>query len=194
MISPYTYINGFNLTATKPITKGDIVQLCKELNSRHETTQLKFEPEPITEGGIVYKFPDNYTHGEYKTIRMWFNDPLIKYRKNFIKFKNIGLYGVSKKHLQKLGVDHLVDKPYEPDWPVVPKNVMEVWENNDDVVLEKGLTIETYLKAFHGAPVFTEDELKIFGECSEKIGLIIDSKYPKNKQLVSYGRLGKHMY
>ena len=66
---------------------------------------------------------------------------------------------------------------------------------NNDVILENGLSVGTYLKAFHGAPVFTESELKIFCECSEKIGLQLDSKIPKDKDLISYnGNLGKHRF
>jgi len=194
MSAQHTYTNGFYLTAVKPITKGDIVQLCKDLSSRHEATGLKFEPEPITEGGIVYKFPDNSPHDEYKSIRMYFSTPSIKHNKNFIQFAHMDAYNVSQKHLKKLGIEHLVNKKKNFDWPSVTKNVMEEWETNNDVILEAGLSIGTYLKAFHGAPAFTEDELKIFGECSEKIGLKVDSKYPKNKELVSYGKLGEHRY
>jgi hypothetical protein len=194
MSAQHTYTNGFYLTAVKPITKGDMVQLCKDLSSRHEATGLKFQPEAITEGGIVYKFPDNSPHGEYKTIRMYFNRPTIKRNKSFILFDHLDAYRVSQKHLQKLGVDHLVNKNKHFHWPCVPVNVMEEWENNNDVILEAGLSIGTYLKAFHGAPVFTEDELKLFGECSEKIGLEVDSKYPKKKDLVSCGKLGEHRY
>jgi len=194
MSAQHTYTNGFYLTAVKPITKGDMVQLCKDLSSRHEATGLKFQPEAITEGGIVYKFPDNSPHGEYKTIRMYFNRPAIKRNKSFIRFDHMDAYRVSQKHLQKLGVNHLVNKNNHFDWPSVPVNVMEEWENNNDVILEAGLSIGTYLKAFHGSPVFTEDELKLFGECSEKIGLEVDSKYPKKKELVSCGKLGEHRY
>jgi len=47
------------------------------------------------------------------------------------------------------------------------------------------------VKAFHGAPVFTENELKVFGECAERIGLKVDSKIPKNNKLISTsGELG----
>ena len=49
MSAQHTYTNGFYLTAVKPITKGDMVQLCKDLSSRHEATELKFQPEAITE-------------------------------------------------------------------------------------------------------------------------------------------------
>jgi hypothetical protein len=194
MSAQYTYTNGFYLTATKPITKGGMVQLCKDLNTSYESTGLKFEPESITEGGIVYKFPDNSPHDEYKSIRMYFKTPSIKHNKSFIQFQHIDVLNVSQKHLKKLGVEHLANKPNDFNWPWIPENVMEAWENNNDVVLEAGLSIGTYLKAFHGAPVFTENELKIFEDCSEKNGLKVDSKYPKNKELISYGKLGEHRY
>ena len=199
MSAPHTYTSGMYLTATKDITKRDLVSLCKDLSSQNEGTGLKFEPEPITEGGIVYKFHDNSPHGEYKSIRMWFNDPFIKRNKTFIKFSSInGMnpWRVSDKFLKKLGVLHLKEKQQSDfRWPSIKPNVMEEWENNEDIILHKGLSIETYLKAFHGAPVFTESELKIFCECAEKIGLKLDSKIPKDKDLISYnGNLGKHRF
>jgi hypothetical protein len=198
MSTPYTYTPGMYLTVTKQITKGDFVTLCKDLNSKYEATGLQFQPEPITEGGIVYKFPDGSPHGEYKTIRMWIDKPYIKRNKTFISLSSIrGMnpWRVSDKYLKKLGVLHIVENNKKFDWPTIKPNVMEEWENNDDVILEPGLSIYTHLKAFHGAPVFTENELKLFCECSEKIGLKADSKIPRNKELVSYeGRLGKHRY
>jgi hypothetical protein len=191
MSAQFTYTHGFYLTAVKPITKGDMIQLCKDLSSRHEATGLKFEPEAISEGAIVYRFPHSSTHNKYKSIRMYFNKPSIKRNKSFIQFDHIHAYKVSQKHLQKLGIDHLVNQRNHFHWPWV-SNGMEEWENNNDVILEAGLSVGTYLKAFRGAPAFTEDELKIFGECSEKNGLKVDSKYPKNKDLVSYGKLGEY--
>ena len=197
MSAPHTYTPGMYLTATKQIIKDDLVSFCKDLNNQYEATGLKFEPEPITEGGIVYKFPDNSPHDEYKTIRMWFTEPFIKRNKTFIKFSSInGMnpWRVSDNHLKKLGILHLKErKGFDSDWPMVPHNVMEEWKNNEDIILQKGLSIKTHLKAFHGAPVFTESELKIFCECAEKIGLKLDSKIPKDKELISYdGNLGKH--
>ena len=198
MTTSYTYTSGIYLTATKSITKGDFVSLCKDLNNKNEGNGIKFKPEPITEGGIVCVFPDNLPHDEYKSIRMRVDNPFIKRNKTFIPFKSIqGInpYRVSDNHLKKLGVLHLKEVDNSKfDWPPVFPNVMEKWEGNNDVILESGLSIQTWLKAFHGAPVFTENELKIFCECSEKIGLKLDSKIPKDKHLVSYGDLGKHRY
>ena len=195
MSAPHTYTSGMYFTATKDITKRDLVSFCKDLNSQHEVTGLKFEPEPITEGGIVYKFPHNSPHGEYKTIRMRFKNPSFKYCKGFIPYDSV-MHVVSYNHLKKKGLLDLDGKTKEGgEWPWLPPNVMEEWENNEDIILHKGLSIGTYLKAFHGAPVFTECELKLFCECSEKIGLKLDSKIPKDKHLISYdGNLGKHRF
>jgi hypothetical protein len=191
MNPPYTYTQGMNLTALKPITKGDMVSLCKELNDKYADIGLTFEPEAITEGGIVYKFQDNrdIRRDKYKSIRMDFNNPLIKYKTSFIPFNYIKNYNVSTKFLKKKELDHLVGKCFR--WQPIYPNVMELWENNNDVILEKGLTLTTCLKAFRGAAVFTENELKVFGECAERIGLKVDSKIPKNDKLISTcGELG----
>jgi hypothetical protein len=194
MNPPYTYEQGMKLTAMKQITKGDMVTLCRDLNTKYVDIGLTFEPEPITEGGIVYKFtkhPDNSEtpRDKYKSIRMNFNYPLIKYKNSFIQFRDIKHHNVSTRFLKQKEVDHLVGKDFS--WQPITPNVMELWENNDDVILEKGLTLTTHLKAFRGAPVFTENELKVFGECAERIGLKVDSKIPKNDKLISTcGELG----
>jgi len=195
MNPPYTYEEGMKLTAMKPITKGDMVTLCKDLNTKYLDSGLTFEPEPITEGGIVYKFPkspDNSVipRDKYKSIRMNFNYPLIKYKKSFVRFYDINHHKVSPSFLKKNTLDHLVGKKFH--WPGVPFDVMKLWENNDDVILETGLSLDTYLKAFRGAPVFTEKELKVFGECAERIGLKVDSRIPKDDELIAtHGELGK---
>ena len=56
-----TYCDGLKFKTEKIITKNDIITMCNLLNSRDEyLSQLcTFEPEPITEGGIVFKFNNN---------------------------------------------------------------------------------------------------------------------------------------
>jgi hypothetical protein len=102
MNPPYTYTQGMNLTAMKPITKGDMISLCKELNDKYADIGLTFEPEAITEGGIVYKFPDNrdIRRNKYKSIRMYFNNPLFKYKTSFIPFNCIKTYNVLQRFKQ----------------------------------------------------------------------------------------------
>ena len=66
-----TYTRGFQLRAIKDITKNDILLLCDFLNDNFEN--ITFEPEAITEGGIVYKTTlsrEKY----YKTFRLHLND------------------------------------------------------------------------------------------------------------------------
>jgi hypothetical protein len=42
--------------------------------------------------------------------------------------------------------------------------------------------------------VFTENELKVFGECAERIGLKVDSRIPKDDKLISTHReLGRNI-
>jgi hypothetical protein len=42
---------------------------------------------------------------------------------------------------------------------------------NDDIVFDKNYKFDTIIKSFHGAPVFTLDELKIWEECFNQIGV-----------------------
>ena len=60
---------GLTLISTKPITKSDIITLCNRMNA-HIAYQnhCHFQPEGITEGGILFKF---YNHPQaYKTMRL----------------------------------------------------------------------------------------------------------------------------
>ena len=52
-----TYTRGLTLKTERIITKDDIITMCKLLNSKDEYSNLcEFQPEPISEGGIVFKF------------------------------------------------------------------------------------------------------------------------------------------
>ena len=69
-----TYTTGLKLKTEKIITKNDIITLCNLLNNRDEYSNVcEFEPEPITEGGILYKFK-NSDNKFYKSVRFhYFN-------------------------------------------------------------------------------------------------------------------------
>jgi len=65
-----TYTTGLTLKTERTITKDDIITLCKLLNQREEYSELcEFEPEAISEGGILYKFKDSDKKW-YKTVRL----------------------------------------------------------------------------------------------------------------------------
>ena len=91
----------------------------------------------------------------------------IKY--NFI---NEGLYTAVRLGLRN-----------DKEWPWVNKDVMTEWKNNDDIILEKNKTISTFLKSFHGAPLFTLEELKLWEKCFNAIGLKRLGRYPRKKDL-----------
>lgn len=69
-----TYCPGYKIFSTKNITKNDIITLCDLLNDKYENDISKcyFEPEPIAEGGIIFRFPDNPNW--YKSVRIYFEN------------------------------------------------------------------------------------------------------------------------
>ena len=60
-------MTGLTLTTKQDIYKGDIVVLCKSLNQEFNGS-CEFQPECISEGGILYKFKDGTTG--YKSVRL----------------------------------------------------------------------------------------------------------------------------
>lgn len=66
------YTDGFYIESKKTITKNDIITMCELLNQHDFYKDIcTFEPEPITEGGIVFKFINN-PNNWYKTMRIFF--------------------------------------------------------------------------------------------------------------------------
>ena len=62
---------GLTLKTKRIITKDDIITMCKLLNSKDEYSNLcEFQPEGITEGGIIYKFKDSLDNKFYKSVRL----------------------------------------------------------------------------------------------------------------------------
>ena len=145
-----TYTSGLTLKTERVITKKDIIAMCNLLNNKDEYLNLcTFEPEAITEGGIVFKFNDGFDNKWYKTVRLRVYSGNIKGK-----------------------------------WYRINENVMSEWSENDDIIFDKNQKFTTFLKSFHGAPLFTLDELKIWEECFNKIGIIKVGRYPSKKSLI----------
>jgi len=145
-----TYTTGITLKTEKVITKSDIIEMCKLLNSKDEYNNLcEFKPEGITEGGIVFKFKDGISSEWYKTVRLCVT------------------FGDDTKG----------------KWYWVNNNVMEEWSESNDIVFYKNVKFTIFLKSFHGAPAFTLDELKIWEQCFNQIGIVRVGKYPSKKSL-----------
>ena len=64
-----TYTHGFNLHFDKNITKSDFFSLCENLNAEFGTGNI-FEPEPITDGFLIWKSWPSKKPGSYKCIRL----------------------------------------------------------------------------------------------------------------------------
>ena len=75
-------------------------------------------------------------------------------------------------------------------WPwITTLNPLEEWNGGENVIIPAGCTINTFLKSFHRAPPFTKDELIIWVECFNNIGLIRHGRYPTNKKLITYNKM-----
>ena len=146
-----TYAIGLRLRTERIITKNDIIRMCELLGSKDEYTNLcEFQPEGITEGGILFKFKDNLHNRWYKSVRLCVYN------------------GESKGK-----------------WYWVNDNYLSEWTGNNDIIFDKNKKFTLFLKSFHGAPPFTLEELKIWEECFNQIGIVKVGKYPSKKSLIT---------
>lgn len=140
---------GLTLKTEKIITKNDIINMCNLLNNKDEYSNLcKFEPEGISEGGILFKFKDANKKW-YKSVRLCVNNG----------------YSQGK-------------------WYWVSDNYLPEWSESNDIIFNENEQFTLYLKSFHGAPLFTIEELKIWEECFNQIGITRIGKYPTKKSLM----------
>jgi hypothetical protein len=59
----------------------------------------------------------------------------------------------------------------EERWPYIYAHTFQEWKDNEPIILrKKGLRIDTIVKSFHGAPFWTEMELRIFKDAIMSIG------------------------
>ncbi len=70
-------------------------------------------------------------------------------------------------------------------WPWIHSNVMEEWKNSDDVVLDQGIKLGTFLKSFRGAAPWTLRELHIFAQCFALIGFGVSDDWPSEEDLTT---------
>lgn len=69
-------------------------------------------------------------------------------------------------------------------WYRINDDVLTEWSENNVLIFDKGNKFTIFLKSFHGAPVFTLEELKIWEDCFNHIGIVKVGKYPSKKSLV----------
>lgn len=159
MINPkyfdVTYCSGPKLKFTKDITKEIYIEICEDLSATFAEKfggEYIFEPESITEGGIILvQFPGKQNK-MYKTMR-----------------------------------HHLTSKNYERNvrWPWIDKkNVMEDWRDDSGILIPINTLSDTFLKAFHGAPTWTVDEIKLMCEVFTQYQIKC-TRLPKKNELRS---------
>lgn len=126
-----TYTNGFTLKSKKKITKKEIILSCTYLNS-----------QPCYQNVCTFEL-EGITEG---CIIYKYNDE----NKNGNRkewYKSVRLRVKSGSSQEK--------------WYWVNENVMEDWKSSDDIIFEENKEITILLKSFHGAPLFTIEELKV---------------------------------
>ena len=70
-------------------------------------------------------------------------------------------------------------------WPWVDNNYLSEWYESNDIIFDKNNKFTLFLKSFRGAPLFTIEELKIWEDCFNQIGIINVGKYPSKKSLIT---------
>ena len=162
-----TYTNGLHLKAERNVTKNDIITLCMRLNSKYSDS-CEFEPEGITEGGIVFKWPTSPSCYEAGAA------PITSLE---------GCVGPPPRAVVPYKTVRFSNGNGRIKWCWINNNVMSEWTNNSDIVFVKNEKINTFLKSLFGAPLFTIDELKSWEECFNTIGIVSVGKYPTQKSL-----------
>ena len=72
------------------------------------------------------------------------------------------------------------------EWPYIYQgDVMDEWSQSNDIIFRKGIKMDTFLKSFNGSPPFTIEELKIWEECFNHIGIVKIGKYPSKRRLTT---------
>lgn len=119
---------------------------------------------------------------EYKNVCNFKPEPITEGGIVYCFFKNDRRYKSVRFTCD--GLDY-----HKKKWDWIDNNVMTEWVDSDDLVLQSNTKMDTFLKSFHNAPVFTIDELKIWEECFKEVGLLKVGKYPAKKNLKSAGSI-----
>ena len=139
----YTATHGFDYGFESVMTSKDIANIIDELETSFPDG-YKFVPEPISEGGIRFEDWPGKTQEMYKSFR----------------FKN---YNSCKGQ-----------------WPWIdenPRDTLNKWREKEPQIIWEHppkrivLNCSSYLKAFHGAPVWTIEETEKFKTAFRNVGI-----------------------
>ena len=141
-----TNCKGFTIKAFKNITKKEFIELCNNLAHTFNNyyKRTEYSFRPECITEGGIEF-DNFHRPNKKTMRMRFID----YENNRMFRGDFRLYG----------------------W--IFDNIKKVWINDETILINKNEYIDTHLKSFGDAPKWIIQELEIFKDCFQKIGLKI---------------------
>ncbi len=71
------------------------------------------------------------------------------------------------------------------NFPWIDHNILEEWANDTTILVPKKTKNTTTLKAFHGAPAWTIEELTLYKNILEEFGIKI-SKMPNKSDLIEH--------
>ena len=98
-----------------------------------------------------------------------FNKDNVNYKKSWYKSVRLGVNsGMS-----------------EGKWYWINDDWLSEWTGNNDIIFPNNNKFRLFLKSFNGAPLFTLEELKLWEECFNQIGIVKVGKYPSRKSLMS---------
>ena len=137
-MSTFTYCDGPSFSTAEPITTATIVRLTDLLHAEFGPGYA-FEPEPITEGGLLMTAWPGRRSGGYKSCRFF------------------------------------VDLPHGR-WPFIREDTLQQWRDDPPKVIwrliegKKKIECDLFLKAFYGAPCWTQEEVNKLVRCLTAVG------------------------
>lgn len=171
------------------LTMGGFVRICNAITEAFNAKNGDghcFEPEPISEGGIICRRWPGQKPGEYKTMRLYIKSC---HRGGYARSAMPVSCGCRYDEVRRCSgpvrrscFNCMYDQVPGSNYPWVDSNWRTTWTDDTSYLIppvpdysshpmyvdtkkytraqrERGTELGSFLKAFHGAPVWTEDEL-----------------------------------
>lgn len=166
----HTYCEGPRLKFKRDVTRKQYMEMLETiehaLNNDLDPRERKYRilPEKIAEGGFQMVSYPGYEEGQYKSIRHHLFDA----DNNCCKWPYI----------------HGTEEEMVADWKA---------NGSSRIFLSKGSKAETFLKAFRGAPLWTQEELRTITTAMQPYG-IAHTRIPGKRRLKTWiGLLHPHV-
>jgi hypothetical protein len=141
-IGSKSYNNAFTITVQRNITRNEFVEICSDIHFCLD--EIDKENKLINHLSIANVIPERISEGGIEII---FNKVQPYEGYDIAPYKSLRFIGYS-------------------GWPFINK----AWISDDTILFKKGTILFTFLKAFHGAPLWTIDEIHSIKFCFEQRG------------------------